>query len=105
MITLMLYDYTANMYQLSCLVYQYRVITYSGYGVVSLLPFLSEKHTCILFLLVIKCINIIFDYINHMKQVYILLYRIMIQQRSHPNMRDVTKSMGIFYSTLLYSSD
>ena len=44
---------------------------HSSYKVVSLLPFLSEKHICILFLIkhsvLIECINIKWYY---MKQVY-----------------------------------
>ena len=56
---------------LSCFIYRYSNIIHSRYKVVSLLPFLSEKHICILFLLkhfvLLECIDIKQYY---MKQEY-----------------------------------
>ena len=44
-------------------IYRYDNIIHSSYEVVSLLPFLSEKHICILFLIkhtvLIECINMV----------------------------------------------
>ena len=58
----MAYDYMAIIWSLLCFRYQYGNIIHSRYEVVSLLPFLSEKHICVLFLLkhfvLLECIDI-----------------------------------------------
>ena len=57
----MLNGYTISNLSL-CFIYWYDNVIHSSYEVVSLLPFLSEKHICILFLIkhtvLIECINI-----------------------------------------------
>ena len=66
----MLNGYVVNML-LSHFISWHDDIIHSSYEVVSLLPFLCEKHICILFLIkhpiLIECINIKW---YHMKQVY-----------------------------------
>ena len=71
---------------------------HSSYEAKSLLPFLSEKHICILFLIkhfvLIECIDIIW---LHKRQLYdyMITYGFYIA-RLHPNTRDVTENNGTY---------